>query len=193
MMVVGRGRPAAVRCVAPESSPPSSMSGERDDIPAGVPAPRPSREDRLASLAARLGLELPPFPGPLVAFDPADERSPGDPVYLGGDLHAVHPETPAGPQPPRQDPSLDVATVSLTDFDHPPLETAAVDGIWCLAIEGGLLDAAPYLSISDSDGRLRTLILLPPAGSMIGLVHLWLPVVAPPRDLPGVAGGSPAS
>jgi hypothetical protein len=138
------------------------MSADREDIRPAEPAPgRRSGEDRFTRLAADLGLELPPFTGPLIAFDPSEERSPGDPVYLGGNLHAVHPGTSAGPPPTRRDHSLDAATITLTDFDHPPLEAIAVEGIWCLAIVGGLLDSAPYFSISDSDGRRRTWILLP--------------------------------
>jgi hypothetical protein len=164
------------------------MSADRDDIGSGEPTGgRRQGEDRLARLAADLGLELPPFSGPLIAFDPAEDRSPGDPVYLGGDLHAVHPGATAGQPPSGRDRSLDAASITLTDFDHPPLEAIAVEGVWCLAIEGGLLDSAPYFSISDSDGRLRTWILLPRFHAMIGMVHLWLPAVPPPPE----AGGEP--
>jgi hypothetical protein len=159
------------------------MNEERED--SGGPAPRRPGDDRLARFAARLGLELPLFPGPLIAFDPAEERAPGDPIYLGGDLHAIHPGTTAGPPPaPGRDRSLDAATIALTDFEHPTLETTAVEGVWCLALRGGLLETAPYFTISDTEGRLRTWILLPLATSMIGLVHLWLPAVPPPPANP---------
>jgi hypothetical protein len=169
------------------------MSAGRDGTSSPGCGSRPD-DDRLAPLAARLGVELPPFPGPLVAFDPADRHAPGDPVYLGGDLHAVHPEMPAAPPTAGRDRSLDAATITLTDFEHPALETVAIEGIWCLAIEAELLDSVPYFSISDSEARLRTWILLPPVDMMIGLVHLSLPAVPPLPQLPGSPGDpSPAS
>jgi hypothetical protein len=164
------------------------MSSEHEDTSSEGPASRRDGDERLARYAARLGLELPIFPGPLIAFDPAERRSPGDPIYLGGDLHAAHPGTSAGRRAGRHDRSLDAAEITLADFEHPTLETVAVEGIWCLALRGGLLESAPYLAISDSEGRRRTWILLPPALSMIGLAHLWLPAVPP---LPPASGGSP--
>jgi hypothetical protein len=43
-----------------------------------------------------------------------------------------------------------------------------------------MVDSAPYFSIWDTDGRMRTWLLLPPARLMIGLGHFWLPSVPPP-------------
>jgi hypothetical protein len=151
-------------------------------------------EDRLARLAARLGLELPALLGPLVAFELAKERSRGDPLHLGGDLHAVHPEATSASWPVRRDGSLDSARVTLTAFDHDPLETTALEGVWCLAVPGELRDSVPYLAISDTDGRLRTWILLPQFGLTPGLVHLWLPAVpAPPKSRCRPAGPPPGA
>lgn len=121
-----------------------------------------------------LGLLLPPFTGPLVAFDPAEGRSCGDPVCLGGDLHAVHPES-RSPPPVERDASLDAATITLSDFEHEAIEATAVDGIWCIAIRGDALHSAPYLAIFDTDGRLRVWSLLPSAPLLIGSSHHWLP------------------
>jgi hypothetical protein len=53
---------------------------------------RVPEEECLVYLAELLGLELPPFLGPLVVFDPAGERSTAAPSTSGGDLHAVHPD-----------------------------------------------------------------------------------------------------
>jgi hypothetical protein len=126
------------------------------------------------------GLELPPFDGPLVAFDPAPEGAPGGPVYLGGDLHRVHPDA-AEPHPGRvRDESLDNARVVLIDQVHEDLEARAVAGVWCLALHDELADSAPYFTIWDSEGRMRAWLLLPPARLMIGIGHFWLPSVPPP-------------
>jgi hypothetical protein len=154
-------------------------------VSAAAPDPEDARRGagRLADLATALGLEAPPFSGPLLAFDPAEERRPGDQIYLGGDLHAVHPEASAGAPPHGvRDGSLDGAKIILDDEVEEPLEVFAVEGIWCTALSGERLDSAPYFSISDTDGRLRTWLLLPPPRLLIGLAHLWLPAVPPPRE-----------
>jgi hypothetical protein len=153
-----------------------------------------SRERRLEDLAASLGLELPVFEGPLTAFAVGGEPRP---ILLGGDLHAVHPES-ADPLPPdERDRSLDAATVILDDQEHPPLKIAAVEGIWCLALPDHLLDPAPYFALWDTEGRLRAWLLLPPPRTMIGIGHFWLPEVKPPPDPPGIvhpgSEGSPPS
>jgi hypothetical protein len=148
------------------------MSADRDDTTFG-------------RLAAILGLELPPFDGPLVAFDPAPEGAPGDPVYLGGDLHRVHPAASQRYPGPRRDDSLDAARITLSDCENEDLETTAVEGIWCLALHGDLVDSAPYFTLWDTAGRMRIWLLLPPARLMIDIAHLWLPSVPPPPGSPG--------
>jgi hypothetical protein len=144
-----------------------------------------ARGRQLEDLAASLGLDLPVFEGPLTAFAVGGEP---EPILLGGDLHAIHPDT-ADPLPPdERDGSLDAATVILDDQEHPPLKTAAVGGIWCLALPGDLLELAPYLALWDTEGRLRAWLLLPPPRTMIGIGHFWLPQVKPP---PGPSGAAP--
>ena len=143
----------------------------------------------LAILAESLGVEMPPFEGPLVAFRLDGHQAHDDPVFLGGDLHAVHPGA-ARPAAARRDISLDFATISLIDHEHRPLDVPATQGIWCTRIVGERLPAAPYLSIHDSEGRPRAWLLLPPPRLMVGIAHFWLPKVpAPddrgPRELPG--------
>jgi hypothetical protein len=138
-------------------------------------SPAEDREARLAGLAATLGLELPVFEGPLAAFRLVAEG----PVFLGGDLHAVHPEAAGRRRITRPDPSLDSATIVLTGFEDEALEALAVCGIWCIRVEGELLDAAPYFSIFDAEGRPRTWLLLPQPRLLVDLGHLWLPAVAP--------------
>jgi hypothetical protein len=128
---------------------------------------------------SELGLGMPPFDGPLVAFDPAPAGAPGDPVYLGGDLHAVHPDAPERYRGRPRDESLDEARIALGDDEHEDLEVTAVDGVWCLAIYDDLVDSAPRFNLWDTDGRLRTWLLLPPARLMIGIAHFWLPSVPP--------------
>jgi hypothetical protein len=140
-----------------------------------------SRGRQLENLAASLGLDLPVFEGPLTAFALGAEQRP---VLLGGDLHAVHPES-VDPLPDQRDGSLDAATVILDDQEHPPLKMAAVDGIWCLTLPDDLLDSAPYFALWDTEGRLRAWLLLPPPRTMIGIGHFWLPQVKPPPDTPG--------
>jgi hypothetical protein len=133
------------------------------------------------------GLELPPFDGPLVAFDPAPGGAPGGPVYLGGDLHRVHPDTSEPCLRRLRDPSLEEAMVCLSDREHEILEATAVAGVWCLALHDDLVDSAPYFALWDMKGRMRAWLLLPPARLMIGIGHFWLPSVPPPRRPPGVS------
>lgn len=159
------------------------MSTDHDDNPSEAPSPQRSGDARLT---ARLGLELPLFEGPLDAFVPVGERGPGDPVYLGGDLHAVHPDA-ADRRPGREhDHSLDSARISLSDYENEGLEATAIEGIWCMCLEADLVDSGPYFTIIDSEARLRTWLLIPPARLMVGIGHFWLPSVQP-------ASGSPSS
>jgi hypothetical protein len=151
------------------------------------PEDRPARRPdagRLGRLAAELGLDLPPFDGPLVVFDPSGRRRAGDPLYMGGDLHAVHARPPAPGDPPRDD-TLDEATITLTlgDFQEDTVETVAVGGVWCVGLHDVLLDSPLYLMIRDRDGRLRAWLLLPPPISMLGEGGLWLPSVPPLSDV----------
>jgi hypothetical protein len=157
------------------------LSGHRDN-------PRPpagSRAERLEALAARLGIELPLFKGPLAAFELGDKADPKGPVYLGGDLHAVHPEATEERPGAGRDASLDSARVCLTDYENDTLEAIAVEGIWCLRLEGDLTASAPFFSLTDSEGRLRAWRLLPPPQLMIGIGHFWLPSVPAPGEPPG--------
>ena len=142
-------------------------------------------EKRLEGLARSLGLELPAFRGPFDAFVLADERSRGDPVYLGGNLHAVHPDASGQRLGREQDRSLDNAIISLSDYGHEALEVTAVEGIWCMRLEADLAESARYFALFDSDARIRTWLLVPPARQMIGIGHLWLPSVPPPGALSG--------
>ncbi len=136
-----------------------------------------------------LGIELPPFAGPLVVFDPAERREPGDPVYLGGDLHAVHPAAPPRAEATARDPTLDNARVTLGDVPRPWPEAAAVEGIWCVALEGEFARFSPFFMLWDNLGRLRTWLLLPPAPDMLGEGHLWLPSVPPASETVGPRRG----
>jgi hypothetical protein len=145
------------------------------------PKDRFRRTLRFAGLARDLGVDLPAFRGPLVAFDPAPERSPADPVYLGGDLHAVHPDARETAAAPGRDASLDLATVTLCDGEGCQLDVLATQGVWCTRLEGAALECAPYLYLTDSRGRLRTWLILPPAPTMIDIAHLWLPRVPSPQ------------
>jgi hypothetical protein len=141
-----------------------------------------ARERRLASLADALGVQLPPFRGPLVAFHLDGYSGDHDPVFLGGDLQATHPEAGSSSRRPSHDPALDNAIVTLTDHESDSLEIAAIEGIWCMALSGERLSAAPYFSLTDSDGVIRTWLLLPPPRLMVGIAHLWLPSVPPGTD-----------
>jgi hypothetical protein len=162
------------------------MSEDRPDTRFGARSSHPGT-DRLTALAARLGLDLPPFAGPIDAFRIGQEPRPDDPIYLGGDLQAIHPDT-VDRRPAGRDPSLDAATVTIDDQEHPSMQALAVEGIWCLLLRENLVDSAPYLFIHDTEGRLRAWLLLPPAGLMIGIGHFWLPQIKPPSGLPGDAG-----
>lgn len=157
------------------------------------PTPPGEAEDprlrRLAALAAHLGIELPPFEGPLVAFQLDGGRGAADPVYLGGDLHAVHPRSGGAGGSPR-DATLDSSIVTLSDHESEMTDVAAVEGIWCTRIAGERLPAAPYFTLTDSEGRIRACLLLPPPRLMVGIAHFWLPSVPPPDDPRGVGFGS---
>jgi hypothetical protein len=145
------------------------------------------RAERLTALAAHLGVELAPFDGPLDAFQLDGHRGADDPVYLGGDLHAVHPDACERRPRPEHDDSLDAATIAFDDLEQEKVEAVAVTGIWCLVLRGDQVDSAPYFSLWDTHGLLRTWLLLPPARLMIGPGHLWLPSVPPRPESPGLA------
>jgi hypothetical protein len=144
-----------------------------------------ARGRQLENLAASLGLDLPVFEGPLTAFVLGGGAGP---ILLGGDLHAVHPDSADPPPAGERDGSLDAATVIVDDQEHPPLKIVAVEGIWCLSLPDDLLDSAPYFALWDTEGRLRAWLLLPPPRTMIGIGHFWLPQVKPPPDTPGATG-----
>jgi hypothetical protein len=127
---------------------------------------------------ARLGLV--PFDGPLVAFDPAPEGAPSGPIYLGGDLHQIHPATTPKRTKRRRDESLDAAMITFGERGGESLEVTAVHGVWCLALPDEPINSAPYFVLWDMKGRIRTWLLLPPARLMMGLAHLWLPSVPSP-------------
>jgi hypothetical protein len=65
------------------------------------------------------------------------------------------------------------------------LDIQAVEGVWCARLEGPALECAPYFSLTDGLGRLRAWLILPPAPTMLGIAHHWLPRVPPPPDLAG--------
>lgn len=139
--------------------------------------------DPLGRLAQSLGIELPLFEGPLAAFR-LGGVDPDAPIYLGGDLHATHPDATARALYGTRDPTLDDARIVISDTEHEALETSAVGGIWCISIGGGLTQSAPYLSLYDSRGRIRSWLILPPPRLMVGIGHYWLPSV-PPLSGPG--------
>lgn len=157
--------------------------------PDGDPSAGPGEESP-ARFAAEFGLRLPPFDGPLVVFDPAPDGAPGEPVYLGGDLHRVHPDASERYHRRSLDESLNEARITLSDDEHEDLEVTAVEGVWCLAIHGDLVESAPCLTLWDTKGRMRSRLLLPPARLMIGTAHLWLPSVPPPSGSSGIAAGA---
>jgi hypothetical protein len=101
--------------------------------------------------------ELPPFDGPLVAFVPAPDDAPGGPVYLGGDLHRVHPDAAEQYSGRARDKSLDEARIVLADQEHEDLEATAIAGVWCMALHGDLVDSAPYFA-GPPDARHRPLL-----------------------------------
>ena len=127
-----------------------------------------------------LGLKVPPLLGPLDAFELGDDRRPGDPIYLGGDLHAVHPFAADRDPLDERDHSLDSATVIIDDLEHEAIEAVAVEGLWWLTVHGDLLETAPYLTLWDTQGRIRAWLILPSVRKMVGLGHLWFPQVMPP-------------
>jgi hypothetical protein len=146
----------------------------------------PARGRRLAALAAELGVELPPFDGPLVAFDPGP-AGPRTPVYLGGDLHA------GARARAHRDPTLDAATVVIGSLHQGrSLELRAVEGIWCTRLAAEVADADACLALADSEGRLRAWRLLPPPRLMIGLRDFWLGSVPPPASS-GPSDADPAA
>jgi hypothetical protein len=57
------------------------------------------------------------------------------------------------------------------------VDVSAIEGVWCTRLEGALLQCAPYFSLTDSAGRMRAWLLLPPPPTMIGIAHLWLPAL----------------
>jgi hypothetical protein len=120
------------------------MTERRHDGPRGEVPVFGTHDERLAGLAAIRGLEGPPFDRPLVAFDPAPDGAPGDPVYLGGDLHRVRPEVSDHYPGRRRDRTLDRARIALYGHQHENHEVTAVEGVWCLALHGDLVDSAPY-------------------------------------------------
>jgi hypothetical protein len=122
------------------------------------------------------------FKGPLDASYVGDGRGPDAPIRLGGDLHAVHPGAAPPGRRPRRDHSLDAATITLHDDDHESVVAVARQGVWSLVLRGDMLDSAPYFTLWDSEGRLRTWLLLPPARELIDAGHLWLPSVPPRQD-----------
>jgi hypothetical protein len=149
-----------------------------------VPVDRLRRTIRFADPAHDLGVDLLPFRGPLVAFVPVPERRAGDAVFLGGDLHAVHPDTRGPGARSGRDESLDLATVTLCDGEGRQLDIRATEGVWCTRLEGAALECAPYFRITDALGRLRCWLILPPARMMIGIAQLWLPRVPKPPGRP---------
>lgn len=152
---------------------PGSPKDKPGELPSGTPAPRG------AGLAQELRIELPEFVGPLCAFEVSALADTVAGIYLGGDLHAVHPEAPARRRVPGLDQSLDSATIIVDDLEHESLRAHAHEGIWCVRLSGPMLDSAPYFSLFDADGRLRHWLILPAARKLIGAGHLWLPAVDP--------------
>jgi hypothetical protein len=74
---------------------------------------------------------------------------------------------------------LDGASISLTNQEHGDLEVRAVEGLWCVAVDGDLVNSATTFTLWDTEGRPRVWLLLPPARKMVGIGHLWLPSVLP--------------
>jgi hypothetical protein len=139
-----------------------------------------SGDERLDARALIASLELPPFDGPLVACDPAPGGAPGGPVYLGGDLHRIHPEAVVDRPDRRRDESLDEARIVLAERGEESLEVNAVEGVWCLSLFGDQVESTHYFALWDTEDRMRIWLFLPPARLMIGLAHLWLRSVPPP-------------
>ncbi|MBA3866147.1 MAG: hypothetical protein H0X42_07360 [Solirubrobacterales bacterium] len=133
-----------------------------------------------APTGAAMGFELPRFDGPLAAFRPGGDRDVDEPIYMGGDLHATHPEAPDQYPDRRRDPTLDNATITFAGPERESLGTTSVEGIWCLALPTELLDSSSCFMLCDGEDRLRIWLLLPPAEAMLGVAHLWLPAVPRP-------------
>jgi hypothetical protein len=157
------------------------MSGERDEQRPEDPT-QAYRKVRLEELARSLGPEDPFFDAPLTAFIFGGEQYPEGPVFLGGDLHAVHPSPAEERSRSVRDRKLDNSSIVLGDPDREPLRAGAVEGIWCLALPDDLAASSLPFFLYDGEDRLRAWLCLPPARQMIGVGHLWLPSVPP---LPG--------
>ena len=164
----------------PAPFPPDVRMADASRDPSPEPAPPELRARRIAELSAEHGFELPSFEGPLEAYFAAGstQRS-GDPIYLGGDLHAVHPLAVREYPGRGHDATLDAATIGLHDEERAPLEVRANFGIWFVALEAERHDPAPIFSLHDSAGRMRTWLLIPPPVMLVGLGHFWLPSVRP--------------
>jgi hypothetical protein len=155
------------------------VSDEPDNVLPFRSSRRPPADGRLARLARELGIAPPVFEGPLCAFQIGEEPGAEAPVFLGGDLHAVHPEARARRAADDRDRSLDSAKITIDDHEHETAEASAVEGIWCLALPEALSRSAPHLIVWDTEGRPRVWLLLAPARMMIGVAHAWLPQVPP--------------
>jgi hypothetical protein len=142
------------------------------------------QDDLLDRHAEELSVERPLFEGPLYTFQIGEASGVGAPVYLGGDLHAVHAEGHDRPSGICRDPSLDGATITIDDHEHQAIKVTAVEGIWCLTLPKALYFSAPYFAVRDSENRLRIWLLLPPARALIGIAYLWLPRIPPPSSSP---------
>ncbi|MCW2980614.1 MAG: hypothetical protein JWO14_2341 [Solirubrobacterales bacterium] len=136
----------AILCGSPPNllglTPGRSGSQEPHRNPETVSA---DRDDSLAKLAEEFGLDPPRFDGPLQAFDmaPDSEKGIARTIYLGGDLHAVHPDASERRPRPERDDSLDAATITFDDLEQEKVEAVAVAGIWCLVLRGEQVDSAP--------------------------------------------------
>jgi hypothetical protein len=142
----------------------------------------PERPDDLARSADRADPLSTAFDGPLVVFEPASGARPGGPIYLGGDLHAVHPRAaPEGETRPR-DATLEAAMLFFFPTGQgETIESVATCGVWCLALHDEQRDSFFFLLLRDGELRVRAWLLLWPARAMLGRGHLWLPSVPPPR------------
>jgi hypothetical protein len=136
--------------------------------------------------ATHPGLEPAPFEGPLCAFRVDEDSGSPAAVHLGGDLHAVHPGVREPPAPRPRDRTLDSARIALGGAQGETIETIALDGIWCLALPA---DPGPYFTLTDSEGRIRSWLILAPPRQMIGIAHHWLPRVPLRKDPAGCRRG----
>jgi hypothetical protein len=182
MAVLRGSRPEALgRRVTPALASPVSgapftraVAAHREAKPGGpVPEACPGGDD-----------DFPWYVGPLEAFA-APRQGRADAVALGGDLRG--PRRPADGvdvSPSESDPTLDDATVSLIwpDIDR-DTEVKAQGGAWLLGLDATLAAFDVSVLLTDSLGRARAWLLLPPPDSMIGGGHFWLPAVRPyPAD-----------